>query len=230
MQGEIPPFTAGFGEAAPYRGQGRLLQEGDIVEGMHDQAVGHLPRHLGHHGAQGAQQHRGDAEVVGAGVEHGCHQGVPIVLAVKIQLGAVLPAGEDGLERLDVFAHTRRRALEVGTEALLDVGPDLGAYAQQEMPLAETLQVPGLVGQVHGIARKGHGDAGGDIHPRRVLTGQHQRQEGIRAALQGIDAVVTDGGQAGGLGSCIIETGVEWAVYFHGFLPGNVRPSRRTLT
>ena len=182
---------------------------------MDDEPIGHLPRHLGHQRAERAQQYRRRAERVGAGIEHGCHQGVAVVLTGKIQPAAVLPAGENGFQRLDVFAHARRRVTELDTEAVLDMRFYLGTDPEQEAALAERLQVPGLVGQVHGIARESHCDAGGDIQLRRMFAGQRQRQEGIPAALQCVYTVVADGGEAGGLGRGAAQLRIERAINFH---------------
>ena len=138
-----------------------------------------------------------------------------VVFAFEGHPVAVLPAGEDGLQGLDIFAHPRCGRAELDAKPVLDMGLDLGADAQQEAALAEGLQIPGLVGQVHGVAGEGHCDAGGNIQLRSVFAGQHQGQERVPATLQRVHAIVTNSRQARGFRGGTGQLGVERPVYFH---------------
>ncbi len=219
LQGKVPAFAARLVQAALHSGQGRTGEKRQVAEGVDDQPVRHLPRHFGHHGTQRPQQHRGWAEGIGAGIEHGRHQRVAIVFALKRHFPALLPAGEDCLECLYVLAHPRRRRTEFNPKAVLDMRLDLGADPQQEAALAEGLQVPGLVRKVHGIARKSDSDTGGYVQLRRVLGSQHQRIERVPAALEGINAIVSYGRKSRRFCCGIAQLGVERTIYFHRHMP-----------
>ena len=58
---------------------------------MHQEAVGHLARHLGHVLADAGQQDLGVAVGVLAGIEEGRHQRVRVELAPEVELVARLP-------------------------------------------------------------------------------------------------------------------------------------------
>ena len=92
---------------------------------------------------------------------------------------------------------------------------DLGPNTQQELSLAEFLQVPGLVGQVHRVPRKGDGDTGCDIQAGRMIHGANQWQERIPTAFKRIDPIVTNGLQAFRLGTRIGQLGIKRPVDFH---------------
>ena len=81
----------------------------------------------------------------------------------------ILPTIKYCFEGEYVVTHTCRRRAEVSTKAFFDMRFYLRANTEVKLPLTEVLQVPGLVGQVHGIARARPGDAGCDIHLGGVL-------------------------------------------------------------
>ena len=103
------PTTSSPLEAAVpgQRGHGDLAQVPLGGEAVAQEPVGHLAGHRRHRLAHPGQQHPGCAVRVGPRVEERRHQRVLVELAAELQLGAVVPAAPDRLQRQDELAHPR---------------------------------------------------------------------------------------------------------------------------
>ena len=74
------------------------------------------------------------------------------------------PAAPDRPQGLDILTHPGRRRAPGHREAAFVVALDLAAEAEDEAALGGPLQVPAHIGDRHGAAEKGDGDAGGEFH------------------------------------------------------------------
>src|SRR5205807_3450007 len=98
----------------------------------------------------------------------------------------------------DQLTHPGRGMRPGHAEALLDVGPDLRAEAEDHPALRVLVQVVADVGEGHRVAGEGHRDPGHELHPLGVLGGEGQRQEGVVLGLDRDEPVVALGLQRPG--------------------------------
>ncbi len=154
--------------------------------------VGDLAGDLGHPLAHRGQEHPRRPVGVGAGMEHGRHQGVAVEVAAEVQLLAVVPARPDGPYGEDELTHPGRRLRPGHREPLLDVGLDLAPEPEDEPPAREVLKVVAEVRQRHRVAGERHRDAGAELEVVGVLGRQDEGEERIVAGLGAEDAVVPD--------------------------------------
>ena len=76
--------------------------------------------------------------------------------------------------------------VEIGAEALLDLGADLGAQPKGEAALGEDLVIDGLVGQMNRVARERDRHIGHQVQPTDRGR-QRQRREHVVRPLEGED-------------------------------------------
>ncbi len=201
------------------------------IERHDQQPVGYLSRQPDHLGAQPADGERWHAERVRTRVERGRHQGVGAELATEVEPLAELPRGEDGPQGGDELAHPGDRPIEGRAVALLHLGPDLGAEAQGEAASGQQLEVVGLVGQLHRVAREGDGHVGGQLEGGRGRGSQDERGEHVVGALEGERPVHTELLERPGLGGRVGQSGqpgVDLRAHHGPMLPppSPPRPSR----
>ena len=120
------------------------------------------------------------------------HQAQRVVLAVVIELRAVLPAGPDRAQRADIIAQPRPRRRPAHPVAPLDMALDLRTEAQRKAPLRQPRQTPGAQRRDSRAPRKRDRDGGGEAHTAGRLRRQRQHDERILLRLLGQDAVIAE--------------------------------------
>ncbi len=180
--------------AEPFFQGGKRIgeQRMSAVEGVGDETIGDLARHLGHQRPEAAGEDGGRPKGIGPGVECGDHQGVAVKLAAKIEFGLALPAIEDRLDGQDDLAHARGGLRPRHAEAVQDMRPDLGAQSEKEAAASNVLGPVREVREVHGIARERDGDGRSQPEVLRVLRGHRQREKGVVLGFETESAVVAD--------------------------------------
>ena len=185
-------FALTFGNALVDGGQQHFTQIARRVEGVHQEAVGHLARQPGQAGVD-ARDVNGNVGVLdGAGVEERRHEGEFVVFAAEVEALAMLPCvpeGAHGQNLLPQFAHHGIRPRHA--KAAGDVRLDLRSQAEDEASIRGCGQIPRGVGQVGGAAGKGNGDRGAECHAAGVLGNQRTGQKGVVLGFR-----CPDGGKA----------------------------------
>ena len=217
QHGEVGGVAACGSETLAHHGHGVVVQEPLRAERHHQQTVGVLSDGTGQPRPECADVDRWRAVRIRAWVERRRHQGVPVVVAAKIQPLAGVPGREDRPQRRDQFGHPGHRFVELGAETLFDLGADLGSQAQSEPARAQQLMIIGLVCQVNRVARECDSHIGHQVqagHGRR----QRQRGEHIVRPLEGGDSagarVAKLPRAVGRVGQCI-ESGEDFQRGIH---------------
>ena len=119
----------------------------------------------------------------GAWIEEGRHERELVELALMIQRSRVLPCIPDRPHREDVVPQPRSWTPPLCAESTDDVGPDLGAEAEQELALGQSCQVPRRHGRDHRRAGKGNGDRRAQLEPGRGVGREGKGQERVVLGL-----------------------------------------------
>ena len=106
---------------------------------METYSISDLARHSHHVGANRSNVDRYRRMVDRPRVKQRDHQAQVVVLALEVQLGAVLPAVPHCPHRHDVVAHPRRRSVPIHAEAAPYVATYLRAQSEYEPALRQLL-------------------------------------------------------------------------------------------
>lgn len=184
----VHPATRSGGTGAKRRKR-HLVEERPGMKRVNDPPVRHLSGHFDHAGTEARQMHRRRPRRAWPRAQKRGHQVVPVKASLEAQRRPLVPAPPDGPQRGHVFSHARVRMRPSFSEAALDVTAHLRAQTENEAPLREQLQVVGLIGADHRVARKSDGDGRCEADPGGGPRGQRQRQKRIVRPLEGEGAV-----------------------------------------
>jgi hypothetical protein len=154
-------------------------------EAVAQEAVGDFARHPRHGVAHPGEQDLRRAVAVRPGREHRGHERVLVVLALKAQLLARLPASPGGPHGQHELAHLGDRAAPGHREPAGDVRPDLRAEAEHEPAAGQPLQVMGRVREGHRGAGERDRDGRAEVDAPRGVRREGQRQERVAGDLAG---------------------------------------------
>ena len=169
-----------------------LPEVGGRVHGVHAESVGDFPGGGGHTGIHPRQVDRNVGIVDGARIEEVVDQGEPIESSLVARAGSGLKRGPDGPQAVDVVDDPSRGMVELGGEPSLDVGPHLGAQAEQQTAAARGLQVPRADRHRERSARKRHRDVRPDPEPLGGERRFEEREERVVGDLERPDRVESD--------------------------------------